>query len=85
MNHAGSAGSLCLGSPFGRLVGGMILNSGATGAVNIAADLTVMPQPTGAVVVLPGETWSFQAWYRDPQAGAAGFDLSDGLTVTFGY
>jgi hypothetical protein len=31
----------------------------------------------------PGSTWKFQAWYRDPAAGGAGFNLSDGVSLTF--
>ena len=34
--------------------------------------------------ILPGETWHFQAWFRDPAAGGAFFDLSNALSVTFG-
>jgi hypothetical protein len=30
-----------------------------------------------------GETWNFQFWYRNLAAGAAGFNLSDGLHVVF--
>jgi hypothetical protein len=37
--------------------------------------------PTG--LVAPGSTWYFQAWFRDPAAGGAAFNLSDGLAVTF--
>ena len=83
MNHAGSTGTLCLGTRFGRLVGGVIASSGATGVVSVRADLAAMPQPTGAVVVLPGETWSFQCWYRDAVGGVATSNFSDGLEVLF--
>jgi len=30
----------------------------------------------------PGSTWKFQAWFRDSAAGGAGFNLSDGITLT---
>lgn len=83
MNPGGTAGNLCLGSSIGRQVGGVIPNSGVTGVVNVTADLTVMPQPTGAVVVLPGETWNFQCWYRDAVGGSATSNFSDGLEVLF--
>ena len=33
--------------------------------------------------ITPGATLSFQCWFRDPAAGMSGFNLSDGLTVTF--
>ncbi|MFT4538438.1 MAG: hypothetical protein ACI835_000872 [Planctomycetota bacterium] len=40
--------------------------------------------PTGAGgAITPGSTWHFQAWFRDPAAGGASFDLSDGLSVQF--
>ena len=46
-----------------------------------ALDLTSPPQAGGAIT--PGSTWFFQAWYRDPAAGGALFDTSDGLRITF--
>ncbi|MEZ6015021.1 MAG: formylglycine-generating enzyme family protein [Planctomycetota bacterium] len=82
-NPGGSAGDLCLGNPIGRLVGGVAANSGATGVVDVTADLNAMPQPTGAVAVLPGETWRFQCWYRDAVGGSATSNFSDGLAVLF--
>ena len=47
------------------------------GELRHALDLTTTP------VIVPGSTWHFQGWYRDPAAGGAAFDLTDGLTVTF--
>ena len=40
--------------------------------------------PSAATQITPGSTWNFQAWFRDPLAGGLAFDLSDGLSVTFG-
>ena len=37
----------------------------------------------GLVAVQPGETWSFQAWYRDTVGGSATSNFSDGLEITF--
>jgi formylglycine-generating enzyme required for sulfatase activity len=82
-NPGGSAGNLCLANPIGRRVGGVIPNSGATGVVSVAADLTVIPQPSGTVAVQPGETWNFQCWYRDAVGGVATSNFSDGLAVLF--
>ncbi|MCY2961169.1 MAG: hypothetical protein NTY35_13495 [Planctomycetota bacterium] len=31
---------------------------------------------------LAGQVWKFQFWYRNPAAGGAGFNLSNGLSVT---
>jgi hypothetical protein len=41
-----------------------------------------MPTPTGLVPVAPGETWHFQAWYRDANPGATS-NLTDNHSVTF--
>jgi hypothetical protein len=31
----------------------------------------------------PGETWNYQAWFRDFVPGGSGFNLSDALSVTY--
>ena len=33
--------------------------------------------------IQPADTRSFQLWYRDPPGGPWGFNLSDGLEITF--
>jgi len=33
--------------------------------------------------IVPGATLNFQAWFRDPLGGGAGFNLSNGLSLTF--
>lgn len=54
----------------------------ATGNVaSLALDLTHPPLPAGQI--LPGSTWHFQYWFRDPAAGGAGANLSDGLSIHF--
>ncbi|MCP3918644.1 MAG: hypothetical protein GY711_24120 [bacterium] len=75
---------LPLGNGF-RCVGGTPLFrlpvQAATGRVlSHAVDNTQGP---AAALLVPGSTWHFQAFYRDPPAGGARFNLSDGLTVTF--
>lgn len=82
-NPGGSAGNICLGGSIGRAVGGSILNAGTIGSVSVAANLNSMPQPTGPVVVLPGDTWNFQAWYRDAVGGISTSNFTDGLSVAF--
>lgn len=70
--------------PFGdgvRCVGGTthrlpVLTTSASGTASQLFD------PSGPGVV-PGSTWHFQLWYRDPQAGGAGFNLSDARSFLF--
>jgi len=45
-----------------------------------AVDFTDLPAHG---LISPGQTWNFQAWFRDPPGGGGSFDLSDGLEVTF--
>lgn len=77
-NAGGSAGNLCLGAGIGRF-NSQIQNSGVFGIFGISVDLGSLPlNPNHAV--LPGETWNFQAWYRDT-GGMSNF--TDGVSVTF--
>ena len=83
-NPGGSQGNLCLGGAIGRYVGpGQIQNAGAAGAISLVLDLTSTPTPTGLVSVAAGETWNFQAWYRDAVSGVATSNFTDGLEVAF--
>ncbi|MEZ6015345.1 MAG: hypothetical protein R3F49_09550 [Planctomycetota bacterium] len=80
---AGSDGLLCLGGFIGRFVGaGQVQGAGATGTFSLPIDLTAMPTPFGAVVVQPGETWNFQAWYRNANPGPTS-NFTDAVSVTF--
>ena len=80
----GSSGNLCLAGSIGRYVGGgQIQNTGVNGEFSLALDLTMTPQPTGFVSVASGETWNFQAWYRDAIGGQATSNFTNGLSVGF--
>lgn len=75
-------GLLCLGnSTLGFFIRHGVVNSGPAGAVTYALDNTAPPIPQAQVAA--GETWYFQFWFRDNAAGGAGFNFSDGLSVTF--
>ncbi|MFT4543101.1 MAG: hypothetical protein ACI841_001860 [Planctomycetota bacterium] len=74
--------------PFGngiRCLGGTtaILNPPLTAAGNQAARIVDMNNLPAGGAIAAGSTWHFQYWYRDPAAGGAAFNLSDGMTVDF--
>ncbi|MEM9801574.1 MAG: hypothetical protein AAGA20_14705 [Planctomycetota bacterium] len=77
----GGMGNLCLGGDIGRGVGGQIYSTGGMGTFDAPVDWQAVPQPLGPVVAAIGETWFFQAWFRD-FVGAATSNLSNGLGVT---
>jgi hypothetical protein len=70
-------GTRCVGGRLFRLppsaaVGGELLHT---------LDLEALGSGVGGIS--PGSVWNFQAWFRDPAAGGAGFDTSDGLALRF--
>ena len=83
-NPGGSQGDLCIGSlALGRHVND-VLDSGATGAASLTLDLANVPTNLGRTAVLAGETWYWQAWYRDVDGGGTPTsNLSSAVGVTF--
>lgn len=77
----GSAGRLCLGGSIGRynsLVGQI---SGA-GNFTIRPDLTSIPV-FPAATVMPGDTWRFQLWFREPPSSGETSNYSLPVRVDF--
>jgi len=72
-------GFFCLAGPFYRIYPAS--PTGSSGVPTKALDITSPPSP--AAQILPGSTWNFINWYRDPPAGGAMYNFSDGLEVTF--
>ncbi len=81
-----------ISAPFGdgfRCVGGTLFRlnppvlADGFGDVARAVDFHAAPANAGPGAITAGSTWRFQYWYRDPAAGGAGFNLSDGLEATF--
>ena len=64
VSPGGSSGTLCLGGSIGRYAGD-VLSSGPAGEFLFQLDLSALPQPTGAVGAVAGDTFRFQAWFRD--------------------
>ncbi len=79
-------GTTQLNAPFGngtRCVGGSVFRLPPSFATGNTLTRAVNVNGTPANVITAGSLWNFQAWFRDPAAGGAGFDLSDGLAVGF--
>ena len=80
----GSFGNLCVGGSLGRFnAPSQILTTGPLGIITLPIDLTDMPQPNGSVVVIAGESWHFQAWFRDNILGQSISNFTDGMTIDF--
>jgi len=84
-NPGGSQGDLCLGGTIGRYVrAGQIQNAGSLGTIALTLDLSLTPAGSAFVSIQAGETWHFQAWYRDIGPGGAPWsNFTDGLSIGF--
>ncbi|MEM8713307.1 MAG: translocation/assembly module TamB domain-containing protein, partial [Planctomycetota bacterium] len=72
-------GDLCLnGAPIARFSASPFF-SGAQGTASRAIDLTSIP---GQGAVLLGQTWNFQAWYRDANPLVTS-NFTDAVSVSF--
>ena len=74
----GRIGSLALGRHVND-----IANSGAAGTASLALDLANVPTNLALTAVVAGETWYWQAWYRDESGGMPTSNLSSAVGVTF--
>ncbi len=77
----GSQGNLCLGGGLGRHAK-QIAKTDAAGDLVIDLDLTRLPRPGGTHSVAAGETWNFQAWFRDKNPGPSS-NFTDGIEIVF--
>ena len=79
-----SSGTLCLGGAIGRFVGpGQVFLAPPSGEVSLALDLSSVPQPQGPVAVQSGETWHYQAWYRQMTTGPPANHFTGATAVWF--
>ena len=62
-NPGGSQGIPCLGGNIGRYAQD-VMNSGASGTFSLKLNLQSLPSSPPSAVA-SGETWNFQAWFRD--------------------
>lgn len=75
----GSQGMLCLSLPIGRFP---VQASSLAGELAQAVDVAAIPQPTALVAATAGETWRFQAWFRDVNPTQTS-NLTDAIAITF--
>ena len=62
----GSNGVLCVSGSIGRFAGaGQVRTSDRFGFVDLPVDPMSLPNGPGFVAASAGETWYFQAWFRD--------------------
>lgn len=71
-------GFLCVGADQARYAP---ITVDASGGALFPIDYAAPPLP--AAQILPGSSWNFQFWYRDPSASGAGSNLTDAVAATF--
>lgn len=82
VNAGGSLGTLCIGSPHGRLTA-QVTASANNGTASVVVDTSAIPtnpvQP-----ILAGEVWNFQFWYRDVlMNGQTTSNFTDAIAILF--
>ncbi|HEV8112293.1 MAG TPA: matrixin family metalloprotease [Planctomycetota bacterium] len=78
INVAFGNGRRCIANPFFRVY--PVRTSDLFGDVDYQIDLNTLP--LGGQIT-PGQVWGFQMMYRDPAAGGALFNCTDGLITTW--
>lgn len=79
----GSVGTVCLGGTVQKFLGPNEFGPvDSTGARELAVDVGALPYGTGTVAGAPGETWYFQAWYRDSGVQGPTTNFTDAVGVT---
>ena len=78
----GGQGTLCLGGSVGRFdEPGEVRTADSSGFAALQLELLRVPTPTGLIPAMAGETWHFQAWYRDANPFPTS-NFTDAVSVT---
>lgn len=80
LNPSGSRGNLCLGGQIGRMLGS-VTQPLPSGTAFFVVDTGALETATGVVAGQPGETWRFQAWFRDTYQGMPTSNFSNAVEV----
>ena len=78
----GGLGTLCLGGPIGRFASSVQV-ANQDGTLQLDVDVTALPQPTGSVPALAGQTWRFQAWFQDSAQGQPTSNFTSAVQIDF--
>ncbi|MEM8713039.1 MAG: hypothetical protein AAGG01_18990, partial [Planctomycetota bacterium] len=82
-NVGGGAGNLCLGGlGFGRF-SQAVAPTDLNGVYELQFSPQSIAQPSGTIAASVGETWYFQAWFRDSSPAGPTSNLSNGVAVKF--
>ena len=83
-NPGGSEGNLCIGGNLGRYnQPAQIMQADAAGNMVLPIDVTQIPTPNGFTAAMAGDTWNFQAWYRDTAPAGPTSNFTDGVAILF--
>lgn len=83
VNPIGSQGTLCVGGALGRYNrASEVFYTGGTGAGSLVLDLNDTPSSPANVSIVAGQTWNFQAWFRDDNPTATS-NFTNAVSVTF--
>ncbi|MCA9000722.1 MAG: hypothetical protein KDB61_02280 [Planctomycetes bacterium] len=62
---------------------GTMANASGTSTTGFGFDVPSTLPGIVPITIMAGDTWHFQSWYRDTQAGVGQSNFSNGLSVTF--
>ncbi|QDV07802.1 hypothetical protein Poly30_33350 [Planctomycetes bacterium Poly30] len=80
----GGVGTLCVGASFGVVQGSLAsAPAGIFHRTSTRLELPMLSLSTGAMTILPGDTWNFQFWYRDSAAVGTTSNLTSARSITF--
>lgn len=71
-------GLLCVSGGVERLIPATVIQPDGTATKQV--DNTAAP---AAGKLVPGSSWNFQFWFRDPAGGGSGYNLTDGVSARF--